>query len=137
MPACAVPAEASLGARCPGVLLPSAVRGSPEQIGSSQIDQFVATAIQERHVSGEDQDRDTRLVHRGLHRNLEKAKNLSGMRDDFAEVAAVGEEPFRVGFLEVPAAELAARYVRGDRQDGNAASMTIIQAVDQVQVTRA
>ena len=58
------------------------------------------------------------------------------MRDHLAEVTAVGEEPFRMGFLEVSAAKLAARYMRGDRQHGNAASMTVIQTVDQVQVAR-
>ena len=91
----------------------------------------------ERDVAGEHQHRDAGLAHRGLNGNLEKARHLAGMRDHFAEVAAVGEEPFRMGLLEVSAAELGARYVRSDREDRDTASMTVVQAVDQVQVTGA
>ena len=40
----------------------------------------------------------------------------AGMGDEFAEVTAVDEEKFRMGLLEVSAAKLAARYVRGNRQ---------------------
>ena len=71
--------------------------------------------LPERHVAGEDDDCDARLRDGGLNGDLEKARDLPGMRDHLAEVTAVGEEPFRMGFLEVSAAKLAARYVRGNR----------------------
>ena len=90
--------------------------------------------LPERHVTRKDDDGNSRVRHGGLNRDLEKARNLSGMRDHFAEVTAVGEESFGMGFLEVSAAKLTARYMRGDRQHRNAASMTVIQAVDQMQV---
>src|SRR4051812_42255334 len=38
-------------------------------------------------------------------------------------------------FLKIPATDLIARNLRGDCQDRNTASMTVIQAVDQVHIT--
>lgn len=85
--------------------------------------------LQERHVARKDDDGNPRLRQGGLNGDLEKARYLSGMRDHFAKMAAVGEEPFRMGFLEVFAAKFTAGYMRSDRQHGNAASLTVIQAV--------
>src|SRR5260370_806747 len=39
-----------------------------------------------------------------------------------------------VGLLKVSTTDFAARNLRGDRQNGNAAAMTVVEAVDQVQV---
>lgn len=92
--------------------------------------------LPERDVAGEDDDRNSRSRHGGLNGDLENARDLPGMRDHFAEVTAVGEQPFGMGFLEVSAAKLARWNVRGERQHRHATSMTVIQTVDQVQVTR-
>jgi hypothetical protein len=40
-----------------------------------------------------------------------------------------------MGFLEIIAADLIAGNVGGNRQDRNPASMTVIQTIDQVQIT--
>ena len=56
------------------------------------------------------------------------------MGDHLAEMTAVAEDPLRMRFLEVSAAQLTARDVRGDRQHRHAASLAVVQTVDQVQV---
>jgi len=56
------------------------------------------------------------------------------MGNQLAVVAALREELFRVGLLKVSTPDFAARNLRGDRQNGNAAAMTVVEAVDQVQV---
>jgi len=65
-----------------------------------------------------------------LHRDLEDAGHLLGMGNQLAVVAALREELFRVGLLKVSTPDFAARNLRGDRQNGNAAAMTVVEAVD-------
>jgi hypothetical protein len=38
-------------------------------------------------------------------------------------------------FLKITATDLIAGYVRGDRQNWNAAAMTVIQSIDQMHIT--
>ena len=41
----------------------------------------------------------------GLHRNLQNARHLLGLRNQFAVMAALREEMFRMGFLKISAAD--------------------------------
>jgi hypothetical protein len=50
-------------------------------------------------------------------------------------MAALRKEVVWVRFLEIAASDFTARYLRGNRQDRNAAAVTVIQTVDQMQVT--
>jgi hypothetical protein len=50
-------------------------------------------------------------------------------------VAALREEMFRVGLLEVPAANFIAGDLRRDGQDRNPVSVTVVESVDQVQIS--
>ncbi len=52
-------------------------------------------------------------------------------------MAAFAEQVLRMGLLEVTAADLRGRDLRGDRQHGDAAAMRVEQAVDQMQIAGA
>ncbi len=94
----------------------------------------LSDGIQQGHVAREDDDGDTTTRDRGLHRDLENPGHLLGVGNQLAIVAALREELFRVGLLEVSAPDFAGWNLRGDRENGNAAAMTVVEAVDQVQV---
>ena len=49
-------------------------------------------------------------------------------------MAALREEMLRMSLLKVSAADFVTRNLSGNGQDGDAAAMTIVEAVDQVQV---
>jgi hypothetical protein len=53
--------------------------------------------------------------HRGLHGDAQQPRQLPGLGHQLAEVAALGEEPVRVGLLEIAGADLSGRDVRRDR----------------------
>src|ERR1700689_1691637 len=72
---------------------------------------------------------------RRLHGNLKHAGHLFGLRNQFAIVAALREKMFRVGLLEVSAADFVAGDLRRDGEDGNAAAVTVVESVDQVQIS--
>src|SRR5262249_47733800 len=90
----------------------------------------------ETDIAWQHEHRYTGPCDRRLNRDLNQSGNLVGMRDRLAEMTAVDEQPFGVRFLKVPAADLAARYVRGNRQNGDAAAIAVVQPVDQVDMSR-
>jgi hypothetical protein len=49
-------------------------------------------------------------------------------------MAALREEMFGVSFLKIPAADFVAWNLRGNGQDGHAATMAVVEPVDQMQV---
>ena len=53
---------------------------------------------------------------RGLHRNLQDAGHLLGLRNQFAIVAALRKKMFGTGFLKVSAPDFVAGNLRGDGQ---------------------
>jgi hypothetical protein len=59
-----------------------------------------------------------------------------GARDEFAVVAALLEESFRVRLLEIAAADFSRRDLRGDREHRNPRAVTIEEAIDEVQIAR-
>src|SRR4029453_3137524 len=54
----------------------------------------------------------------------------SGLGDELAVVAALGEEMLRAGLLEIPTADLRAGNLRGDGQDGHTGAVTVVESVD-------
>ena len=85
-------------------------------------------------VAGKNDDGYAASRDRRLHRGLEDARHLLWLRDQLAVVAALLEEMFRVGLLEVPAPQLRARNLGGDGDHGNPVALAIVEAVDQMQV---
>src|ERR1700761_7918716 len=51
-------------------------------------------------------------------------------------MAALREELLRMGLLKIPTAKLSAGNLRGNGQDRDAAALTVVKAVDQMQVSR-
>ena len=88
-------------------------------------------------VAGHHEHGDAPLFDGRAHRNFQQSRHLVGAEDHFAEDAAVAEQFGGPGFLEVLAADLVARDVRGDREHGNPAAVRIVEPVDQVHVAGA
>jgi hypothetical protein len=67
----------------------------------------------------------------------ERPGHLLRAGDHLAVVAALAEQPVRVGLLEVAEADLAGGDVRGEGEDGGHGAVGVVEAVDQVQVAGA
>src|SRR5437879_7068295 len=52
-------------------------------------------------------------------------------------MATLGEEMLRVGFLKVAAADFMAGDLRGDGEDRDTTAVTVVEAVDQMEIARA
>ena len=72
--------------------------------------------------------------HRGLHCQFQDARHLFGMRHQFAIMAALCEKMLGMSFLKISAADFSAGDLRRNGEDRNAAAMTIVETIDQVQV---
>src|ERR1700722_15001149 len=68
--------------------------------------------IFQSHVAGQDNYGDAALRDCGLDRSFENARHLFGFGHELTVMAALGEDAFRVGLLEVSAAYLATRNLR-------------------------
>src|SRR5208282_1047945 len=90
--------------------------------------------IRTTHVAGEHDHAYPAFTNCALHRDVKNALELLGVRDQLAIMAAFLEKNFRMRLLEVSRADLAAGYMRRDREDRSIAAMSIEKAVDQVQV---
>src|SRR5579872_6831536 len=62
--------------------------------------------------------------------------HLFRVRNQLTVVTALSEKYFRVRFLKVPSTDFFARNVGGNRDNGDPAPMTIIEAVDEMKVAR-
>jgi hypothetical protein len=51
-------------------------------------------------------------------------------------VTAISEQVFRMSLLKIPASNLVAGYLRGNRKNGNTIPMTVEQAIDEEKVSR-
>ena len=71
---------------------------------------------------------------RRLDGNLQHAGHLLGLGHQFAVMAALREEMFRVGFLKIAAADFSAGNLRGDSEDGDTVTMTVVEPVDQMEI---
>jgi hypothetical protein len=88
----------------------------------------------EQDVARDHQDGNPFTTHRRLHGDPQDARQLRGRAHQLAVDAALPEEFLWVRLLEVPAADLAARNLGGDRQDGYPAAVGVEQPVEQVRV---
>ena len=87
-------------------------------------------------VAGDHHHRDAAQPDRRADRVLQHVGKLGRVGHQFAIVAALAEQVLRMGFLEIPAADLRRRNLRGDGQHRHAAAVGIEQTVDQMQVAR-
>src|SRR5207245_1727330 len=94
----------------------------------------VLDGIPQRDISRQDDHRDTAPRDCGLHRNLEDAGHLFGLRHHLTVVAALGEQMLRMGLLKVAASDLRAWNVRGDGEHRDATAVTVVEPVDQMEV---
>ena len=91
--------------------------------------------VGERDVAGDHEHRDSALLDRLAHRDPQHARHLVGRGDVLGVHAALAEQLLRVRLLEVAGSDLVGRDVRRDREHGNARTLRVEQAVDQMQVT--
>ena len=88
-------------------------------------------------VSGQRDDGDASQADRVADRGVHGARGLRGRGDELVVDRALLEDAVRVRLLEVGGADLDARDVRGNGQDGRTRAVRVVQAVDEVQVARA
>ena len=86
--------------------------------------------IPQGHVARNGNGRNASPRDCGLHCDLEDARHLLRLRDQFTVVTALREELIRMGLLKISAADFRAGNLRGDSQDRYAAPMAIVQAID-------
>src|SRR5436189_4689768 len=89
------------------------------------------------HVSWEDDHRNAAARERRLYGDVQDSRHLLRLGHQLTIVAALREEMFGVGFLKVSAADLTAGNLRGDGEDGDAAAMGVVEAVDQMKISGA
>src|ERR1700730_8157445 len=87
-----------------------------------------------RHISREPNHRDTAQTHCVLHRNLQDSGHLTGGRNDFAIMTALGEQQFRMRLLEITCPDFAAGYMGCDSKDWGHTSMGVIKTINEMKV---
>src|SRR5208283_175937 len=90
--------------------------------------------LTEGHIARDDDDGNAAAGQRSLYGDLQDAGHLSGLRDELTIMAALREEMFGVSFLKISAADFVAWNLRRNSQHGNAATMAVVEPVDQMQV---
>src|SRR6476660_1805834 len=87
-----------------------------------------------RDIAGNGNDSNTAFGDSSLHGNLEHARHLLRLRHQFAVMAALREEMFGISLLKISAANFPARNLGGNGEDGNAAALTVVEAINQVHI---
>src|SRR4029077_15278030 len=90
-----------------------------------------------RDIAGNGNDSNTAFGNGSLHGNLEHARHLLWLRHQFAVMAALREEMFGISLLKISAANFPARNLCGNSEDGNAAALTVVKAINQMHIPRA
>ena len=85
-------------------------------------------------ISGQGNDRHAAPRERRLHRNLQHARHLLGLRNQLTVMAALREEMFRVGFLKIAAADFVAGNLRRNGENRNTVALAVVETIDQMQV---
>ena len=88
-------------------------------------------------VSRDHDDGNTALCDRGAHGDRQHARNLFRGRNHFAEVRAGEENLFWASLLKVVGSNFSAGNLRGDGENRNTTPVTVVQTVDEVQISRA
>ena len=77
------------------------------------------------HVAGQHHHRHAALADGLADRDLQHTRHLAGARDELAVVATLLEQRLRVRLLEIAAANLGRRDLRGNAEHRNARAVTI------------
>ena len=85
-------------------------------------------------IAGQGDDRDAAQANSVADRRVHGARRLCRGGDELVVDRALLENAVRMGLLEVHRADLNARDVRGNGEDGRARAVRVVQAVDEVQV---
>ena len=110
----------------------SQCRGARGRVGGN-----VLNGLEVRDVAGQGDDRDAAQADRVADRRVHRARRLRRGGNELVVDRAFLENSVRVGLLEVRRADLHARDVRGNGEDGRTRAVRVVQAVDEVQVARA
>jgi hypothetical protein len=86
------------------------------------------------HVSGQGNHRNAAARAGGLYGDLQDSGHLLGLGHQFTIVATLRKQMFRVGFLKISAADFMAGNLRRDSEDGHPAAVTVVEAVDQMEI---
>src|SRR4029077_1366226 len=97
----------------------------------------ICDGMLKRDIAGNGNDSNTTFGDGSLHGNLEHARHLLRLRYQLAVMAALREEMFGISLLKISTANFLARNLGGDGEDGNAAALTIVEAVNQMHVAGA
>ena len=89
-----------------------------------------------RHVSRNPDHRDTGSGNGRLHGRLQHPGHLTRCRRHLIIITAIIKQLYRVGLLEIPGPELPRCHCRGNRQHRSPRTMSIIQTVNQMHVSR-
>ena len=89
------------------------------------------------HVTRENDDGDAALSDRGAYGIFQDIGKLVGIGDQLTIMAAFAEQVLRMGLLKVAAADLAGRDLCRDRQHRRTTTVSVEQAVDEMQIARA
>ena len=111
--------------------------GSKRRRARGRIGGNMLNGLEVGDVSGQRDDRDASQADRVADRGVHGARGLRRGGDELVVDRALLEDAVRVRLLEVGGADLDARDVRGNGQDGRARAVRVVQAVDEVQVARA
>ena len=88
----------------------------------------------QRHIAGNYDNGDAAPPDRHADGVFQHVRQLRGVGEQFAIMAAFPKQFLRMGLLEVTAPDLAGRNLRGDRQHRRAAAVGVEQSVDEMQI---
>src|ERR1700677_4471875 len=83
-------------------------------------------------VSGDHNHRDASTGYCRLYCNFQDARHLLGMRHHYAIIAALRKEMLRMRFLKISTADFTTGNLCSNREHWYPASVTVIEAVDQM-----
>ena len=98
---------------------------------------LVCNGLPQGDIAGQGNHRHPAPRECGLHGNLQDPGHLLGLGHQFTVMAALREEMFGVGFLKIAAADFRAGNLRRDGEDGDPAAVTVVEAVDQMEIAGA
>src|ERR1700740_666902 len=88
----------------------------------------------QRDIAGNGNDSNTALGDGSLHGNLEHTRHLLRLRYQFTVMAALREEMLGISPRDVSTPNFPARNLCGNSEDGNAAALTTVEAINQMHI---
>src|SRR3979409_1446547 len=87
-------------------------------------------------VAGDDEDGYATPPQGRANGILQNVGELRGIGDQFAVVTAFPKQFLRMGLMKIAAPDFAGRNLRGDRQHGGAAAVSVEQSIDEGKIAR-